>query len=101
MRNKMQVAETILEQLGGARRLGIMVNARDFVAITRGLQFKFSGSRKANTARVELTPRDTYTLTLYKVTNKGLDIKDVASEEMYFDQMVDYIESVTGLALHF
>jgi len=95
----MQVAETILEQLGGYGRLKAMINGRNFVAIENGLQFKFSGSKKANTARIELTPRDTYHVHLYKITNRGLDVKEFADAEMTWDAMKEYIETNTQLRL--
>ena len=95
----MQVAATILEQLGGYGRLKTMINGRDFIDMGDGLKFRFSGSRKANTAIIELTPRDTYHVHLYKITNRGLDVREVADAEMTWDAMKEYIETNTQLRL--
>ena len=49
----MQVAKTILEQLGGAGRLQVMTGAYNFVAYPNGVSFKFK-NRKVNYVKITL-----------------------------------------------
>lgn len=94
-----KVAQTILDQMGGSRRLKAMVNARDFTAINEyGLRFRFSGTPKANVATIHLNPSDTYRLGIYHASVKECRLIGEA-DDLYFDQLTDAFESITGLAL--
>ena len=94
MKNK-QIAETIIRQMGGPGKLKAMVNARNFACNEKGdLTFKFSGSRKYNLVKVELTPLDDYTIKFYKNTTEKKII-----EGIYNDQLKEIFEEETGLRL--
>lgn len=62
------VAETILEQLGGRRFVG-MVGAKDILGGADSLQFKIgAGARNGcNCVRIVLDSSDTYTVTFYRL----------------------------------
>lgn len=54
-----QIAEIILQQLGGGR-FKAMTGAWNFVAIERGLRFSIPAVRGINRVTVTLTPADDY-----------------------------------------
>jgi len=98
----MQVADTILRQMGGAGKLKAMINARSFIALDGegGLKFRFSGCRKANTCVITHdSTYDVYTFRLYKLH------RDYTSElvydlySVYADMLVWTFERETGLDL--
>lgn len=95
----MQVANTILEQLGG-HRFSVMTGARDFVAMPNALQFRLPrGFAKGgiNSVVVRLDPSDTYTC-LFNV-RKGVDIRKVSSETgVYAEDLRRVFTDATGLA---
>ena len=97
----LQVAETIIEQMGGVRKLTAMIGARQFTGSENSVQFGFSGSRIANKCRVELDfASDTYTFQLWKWNKKTGDIVKVYElEGAYFDMLIDLFESQTKLYL--
>jgi len=98
------VAETILEQLGGVRRLQLMTGARDFVggeAFGRGfVQFKIGrGARDGiNKVRIELDPSDTYTVKFYQTRGQGFRYAGEVPG-VYCDTLVSVFEARTGLRL--
>jgi len=94
-----QVAQTILQQLGGQRRLKTFVGAKDFLLLEGGgVTFKFKGSRKVNYVRIRLNGMDLYDLEFVKA--HGVNIKVVEEEtNVYADQLVTFFEKHTGLYL--
>ena len=97
----MQIAKTIIAQMGGAGRLSRMINAQNFLATDNGVQFKFmrGAANKANRCAVELDADDTYTFKLSRV--HGLKVTDIYKVSgVYFDQLVTLFEGQTKLALH-
>lgn len=98
------VAETIVRQMGGAKRLRLMVGAEQFLGSADRVQFKFKGSRKANSCVVILDPNDTYTMQLWRIrgprakAGKMLDLKFEESR-LYCDMLVSTFEGETGLYL--
>jgi hypothetical protein len=96
----MQVANTILGQMGGAGRLAAMVGASMFVGGENSLMFAFKGCPKANKCRVTLDADDTYTVDFFKLKNRGLDVATFKSVDgIYADQLRRLFEQTTGLAL--
>ncbi|HWI02383.1 MAG TPA: hypothetical protein VNT52_00895 [Acidimicrobiales bacterium] len=83
----MQVAQTILEQLGGNRFIA-MTGARQIVAGPDFLQFGIGrGAREGiNRVRVTLNCNDFYDVAFYKI--RGVDVREVA-----------LVENVDGLGL--
>lgn len=95
----MEIANTILQQMGGANRIAAMTGAQ-FLALDNGVQFRFKGSRIANSCRVILDPSDTYTVEFHKITKRGLNCKVVKSlSGVYCDMLTEIFESTTGLYL--
>ena len=94
------VAETILAQLGGQRFIA-MTGAREFLGDAKVLQFKLPRGAKdgCNAVRIELDASDTYTVTFYKVgrapTYKLTTLASV--EHVYSDSLRRVFESHTGL----
>jgi hypothetical protein len=94
----MNVAETILEQLGGTSALLAMVGANGFVGDEHGVQFAFRGSRKANKVRIILTEDDLYTVEFWRI--RGLDYVQVYEQDgLYADTLRSIFERETGLRL--
>jgi hypothetical protein len=104
--NTMDVANTIVEQLGG-RKFIAMTGARFFVGDETGVAFRLPGAggfckKGINLVRVELDPNDTYTITFSRLSRKqGLPhIKVVAQHHgVYFDMLQSMFTSETGLAV--
>lgn len=94
------VANEIIRQMGGQKRLAIMTGAHTFVADDNSVQFKFKGSRKANICKVTLDLMDTYTFQLYQFNNRTFDCPKVYElEGAYNDMLKSLFESETGLYL--
>ena len=100
--DKLQVAQTIIRQMGGSGNLMAMLGIKRFVSLDKtpngGVQFRFKGCRKANAIRITLNSMDTYEVTFYKISNKnpgGRVVKRLS--DVYADMLVDIFESFTGL----
>jgi hypothetical protein len=98
MQDKMQVAQTILEQLGGGRFLA-MTGARDLVAAGDGLRMRLPrGLAKDGISHVaiNLEASDLYTVRFLKARN--LKVETVAEEAgVYHDQLQMIFKLHTGL----
>lgn len=91
--------ETI-QQLGGFNKLRAMIGAKNFIKDTNYIQFRFSGYKKANIARVELTENDDYKLSFLKFSPSKFTC-DLISETcgIYCDNLQAIFEDKTGLCL--
>lgn len=72
----MQVAHTILEQLGGNRFIA-MTGAKNFVGDARSIRFSIPGrlaANKANKVVVELDANDLYTVRFYRLAKLRQDL---------------------------
>lgn len=93
-----EIADTIIQQMGGGKRLGTMIGAHNFVAIERGLQFGFRLCRKANKITITLEPSDTYTVKFWKITTaRARAVKTY--QDVYADNLIPLFEKFTGLYL--
>lgn len=94
----MQVAKTILEQLGGTR-FAVMTGAKNFVGGNDSLAFRLPSNFAKdgiNTVRVTLDPSDTYTVEFLRI--RGTKLTIVATEDMvYCDALRSTFTRVTGL----
>lgn len=93
----MQVAQTILDQLGG-NRFRAMTGAKDFVGSANSLMFRLprAGKNGINKVRITLTPNDTYKVEFMKL--RKLEVKTVSThEEIYCDMLTELFEDHTGL----
>ena len=93
-----QVAETILEQLGG-RRFIVMTGARHFVAEGDALRFRLPSNfanKGINAVRITLNCMDTYDLIFSNVT--GFDVTEIVTvTDTYADHLRDVFTYETGL----
>lgn len=93
----MQVAKTILAQLGGNRFIA-MTGARDFVGGENRLSFSLPRGAKGgiNKVLITLDANDTYTIDFFKYRN--LDLKPIGKEtNVYCDMLQSIFETHTGL----
>jgi hypothetical protein len=94
----MEIAKTILQQLGGNKFIA-MTGSKQFVAMENGLKMKLArnGSR-ANYLYIELNSMDLYNMSFYKLNNKTLNLELVAKHEnVYNDMLSDIFTEVTKL----
>lgn len=94
-----EIANNILSQLGGARRLNIMTGAYNFVDLGDGLSFKLKNPR-ANYVKIKLNSMDLYDIEVGRIRGTTYKVIDSANN-MYFDQLIPYIEKATGMYLRF
>ena len=93
---KMSVAQTILAQLGGNKFIA-MTGAKNLASGSDSLQFKFSGSKAANSLQVVMGENDTYTMKFFKI--RGFNFVEVATiNDVYAESLKSSFESFTGLA---
>lgn len=96
--DKMAVAKTILQQLGGNKFIA-MTGARNFLGSENSLSFRFPGHGKANYCRITLTPMDTYKVEFIRI--RGRDITTVSEHnDVYCDALQELFTRVTGLDTH-
>jgi hypothetical protein len=96
MASNMDVANTILEQLGG-RMFCMMTGSKNFVAGDNSLRFKpGSSASKINYCKITLGGDDPYKVEFGKV--RKMDLKIVGTEEgVYFDQLQKVFTKYTGM----
>ena len=95
-RNK-EIAQAILQQLGGGNRLIMMVGAYNFVIIPNGVAFRIKNP-KANYIKITLNGLDLYNLEVGRV--RGNTYKVVAKHDnIYNDMLKPLIEKSTGMYL--
>ena len=103
----MQVAETILNQMGGGNRIRAFVGTKHFISHPEsrkdrgGVSFRFKGSRKFNHLKVTLDWNDTYSLSFSKLNRYGESTKQKEFSMIYCDQLIELFEQTTELYLHF
>lgn len=93
---KMQVANTILHQLGGKRFIA-MTGAHNFLATEKGLRMKIRQNKsKANYLYIDLDQgSDTYEMKF--VSLRGTSMKTKAEfSDLYADQLQRFFTDVTG-----
>lgn len=99
-----QIAETIIQQMGGAGRLKAMVGANSFIygpidykGFTQPfMAFKFKMNPKIKSLRVIYEEgKDTYVMQFLGRTGKVISEID----DVYCDDLIDIFEQTTGLYL--
>jgi len=97
-RNK-EIAQTILNQIGGINRLVAFTGAYNFVAINNGVSFRIKNA-KANYIKITLNGKDLYDLEVGRI--RGTDYKVVGEQsDLYYDMLKSEIEKFTGMYLSF
>tara|TARA_Y100000310_G_C20687215_1_gene819840 strand:+ start:1283 stop:3055 length:1773 start_codon:yes stop_codon:yes gene_type:complete len=91
------VAKTILDQMGGQRRLQMMIGANKFIDLGKGIGIKWPNKQrsKGNYVEIKLTGRDLYDMTFYNVSTRGKK-KVKEHRDLYFDMLVPVFEKQTG-----
>ena len=100
-------AAEILSQLGGSRRLSIMIGAKNFGSANdcKTLTFSFAASKVANHIKITLNGLDLYDVEFIKVGRRNrttfeTPITTVKSvENVYADDLKELFERTTGLFL--
>lgn len=107
----MEIASTILEQLGGNKFLA-MTGARDLIADGNTLRMTLpKNMSKANRLSITLDADDTYTVRFYRFTAGRFNPKTLkfteekvqevkTSHGIYWDMLQDLFTSVTGMYTH-
>lgn len=109
MSNK-EIADTILQQLGGGRFV-VMTGSRDFIAIDNGLRMGLArNASKANRLEITLNGADLYDMKFYRYTpwrfstrggkfteypEKITTVKEY--KNIFFDQLEELFTETTGL----
>jgi hypothetical protein len=91
-----QIAQTIIEQMGGVRKLKAMLGVPMFITIPHGVKFKFFGSNKANIVEITLNRLDYYDMKFGLFRNNAIRLAHVF-EDISADQLKDTFEDATGL----
>lgn len=92
-----QIAKTILMQLGGSNRLQVFTGAYNFVAVPYGVSFRIK-NRKVNYVKIVLNAMDTYDVEFGLI--RGANYKVVKElNGIYNDQLVEVFTRYTGMVL--
>lgn len=92
----LNIARTIIEQLGG-NRFKVMTGANNFTVSKSAVSFHFKGSRKVNACRIELNGNDLYDLTFCKLGGKALYKEISSAYDIYNDQLEEIFTKHTSL----
>jgi len=93
----MEIAKTILQQLGGQGRLIMFTGANNFVALKNGVTFKIK-NRKVNFIKITLNSLDLYDVYFYKLAAGNLKLIS-EHNDIYFDELIPLFEKQTGMYL--
>jgi len=95
----LQVAQTILQQLGGAKFV-VMTGATSFAGGTDALSMRIGRNAAGITAvKITLTPLDLYTITYYRMRGSKVEIVR-EDENVYAEDLQGFFTRATGLDTH-
>jgi len=99
--SNIEIANTIIDQLGGKGRLCAMLNVKAFLAVESGLSFQFTNrAGKPNSVTIKLNPRDEYDVKFHRIARGGLSVKPMGDiGGVYAEDLKRIIEEKTGLYL--
>jgi hypothetical protein len=101
MATNMEIANIILQQLGGTGKLKVMCGCKDYVAIENGVQFKVGkNAMGVNFCKIVLTADDLYDVEFGAIRNYEFKVKN-KTEGAYNDMLKSLFESATGMYLSF
>jgi len=95
-----EIANTILDQMGGARKLKLFTGADKFIAYPNGVAFRWPSQQpsRGNMMKITLDPDDTYSVEFMHASKSGA--KSVAKMDgVYAEDLMDIFEKQTGLFL--
>jgi hypothetical protein len=92
----MQVAQTILSQLGGSRFVA-MTGAKNLVAGHNSLSMHIGqNAKKVTHVRIRLDPSDTYTVEFVRISKSNFKVLTTVSD-VYCDMLQEIFTQHTGL----
>ena len=93
----MQVAQTILTQLGG-NKFVVMTGSKNFLAGENYLNMKLTRNKaKAQWLKITLNGKDLYDMNFYTADKECNKTTKVLFEDVYFDQLQTLFTRATGL----
>ena len=93
------VANTILQQLGGNKFIA-MTGAKSLSGGLNSLSFRIGRNcHSINSVKIELTPKDTYDMTFYRVRKMEVTIA-ARAWDVYCDQLQNIFTEETGMDTH-
>ena len=105
MATNKEIANTIVAQMVGARRLTVMAGCKDFVAIENGVQFNVGKNAAGiNKCIVRLNAQDLYDVEFGACRRVKFEMTykvKASSEGIYCDMLKAAFESATGMYLTF
>lgn len=99
----MEVAQTLLHQMGGKRRLAIMTGANTFIALSEqegGVSFKIKNRKGPNFVKIILTSADLYEVEFGRIWGTSYKVR-ANYEGVFADQLKTLFEHETGMYLSF
>lgn len=96
-----KIAGVIIQQLAKhTGRLGVMIGAKDFVAVENGVRFRFTAKNKisANLCTITLNGKDLYDIKFERMHGYKISTKKELND-IYNDQLTELFEKTTGLYL--
>jgi len=96
--NNIEIAQTIIAQIGGLGPLKAMTGAKNFINHGDGVSFRFPNRRGPNFVKITLDGSDTYTILFGSIRKYELT-KQKTFDGVYCDQLSRIFENETGLYL--
>ncbi len=99
--NAKEIADIVIQQLGGIRKLHAMINAKNFSYNSEGrLIFEFSGCKKCSVVGIQVNWKDLYDVVFYKRQRKTYELLEVGKfADVYNTDLIRTFEEFTGLYL--
>lgn len=94
-----QIANTIIQQLGGRRKLTAMIGMWNIAQEVNGVSFRFKSCKKANYVKITLSS-DLYNVEFMLINvSKGICETTKTYNLVYNDMLINIFQSYTGLRL--
>jgi len=93
----MNIAQTILSQMGGRRRLEAFTGAYNFAVGDGSVMFRIK-NRKVNVVKVKLNGKDLYDVTFGRISGTNYKVVE-ESNDVYAEDLIDFFERETGMYL--
>ena len=93
----MNIAQTILSQMGGRRRLEAFTGAYNFAVGDGSVMFRIK-NRKVNVVKVKLNGSDLYDVTFGRISGTNYKVVEEL-KDVYAEDLIDLFERETGMYL--
>lgn len=94
------IAQKILDHLGGANKLSLMIGAKNFQYHIKDLGFRYAKTHcnNSNHVQIKLMPSDLYKLEFWNIC--GVDCEVVETiDNVYAENLAETFQKATGLYL--